>query len=86
MIMSPDTQLCQDTQTVPAAPATIGRQIRAARKAKGMTQWQLARAIGCSQTTIGDIEADYFPAASRFVPAAVAALGLAAAESTGIGQ
>lgn len=67
---------CQDDSGGPVSPVTIGRKIRAVRKAKGMTQSQLAHAIGCSQTTIGDIEAGYFPAASRFMPAAVAALGL----------
>lgn len=67
---------CQANSGGPVSPVTIGRQIRAARKAKGMTQAQLAQAIGCSQTTIGDLEANYFPANSRWLSAAVTHLGL----------
>lgn len=75
--MSQQLNNCQENSGGPVvSPVAIGRKIRASRKQRGMTQWELARAIGCSQTTIGDIEAGYFPAASRFMPAAVAALGL----------
>lgn len=74
--MNQQTNTCQANSGGPVNPAHIGRQIRAARKARGMTQWELARAIGCSQTIISHLEAGYTLATWRWLPAAVAAVGL----------
>jgi transcriptional regulator with XRE-family HTH domain len=74
-IMSQQPNNCQANS---GGPVTIGRQIRTARKAKGMTQWQLARAIGCSATTIGDIECGFTLPNCRWLPALAATLELPA--------
>lgn len=74
--MSQPSNNCQENSGGP-----VSGQIRAARKAKGLTQAQLARAAGCCQTTISDIERGYYPAANqRWIAAVAATLQLPASD------
>lgn len=60
-------------------PTSVSEQICKIRKERGLTQKQLGRLAGCSQTTVSDIEAGYFPAHSRWPATLLAALKGAAA-------
>lgn len=57
-------------------PKDIGAIIRAAREAKGLSQAQLARAIGIKQQSLDSVE-NGKTARSKFMPEIVAELGLA---------
>jgi transcriptional regulator with XRE-family HTH domain len=48
-----------ETQSpIPANPATLGERLRWLRKQRGLTQVELAEAIGCEQTMVSSWEGD----------------------------
>ncbi|WP_168734348.1 helix-turn-helix domain-containing protein [Pseudothauera nasutitermitis] len=56
---------------------TFGSRLKAARKAAGLSQVQLARMVGMSQGNLSDIENDHVPT-STFTPKLAATLGIEA--------
>lgn len=61
---------------------TIGERIRAARKAKGLSQGELARLVGCSDCLISHIERGYSGLPRERREAFADALGLSIADLT----
>jgi transcriptional regulator with XRE-family HTH domain len=53
---------------------TPGDRVRRLRKQRGLSPYQLAEKVGCTHTTIADIEANKFQR-SRFLPSIARELG-----------
>lgn len=59
----------------------VGEQIRAAREAKGMTQPELAEAVGAARETVSRWETGAMPISRRSLMALQAVLGMVPAKS-----
>lgn len=61
---------------------SVGLDLRARRERLGLTRYQLAAQVGCSLTTVANIEAGIVPRSSSVLPRILAALrGLESTEA-----
>lgn len=61
----------------------IGQRIASARKARGLTQFQLAQRIPCSKSLVAQVERGHKPATPSFTAGAARALGVRLERLTG---
>lgn len=64
---------------------TVGRRMRRAREAKGMTQQELARAVGKTRVTVSDWEHDRSRPRDTVIPQIARVLGIPASDLTPFG-